>query len=177
MSAPSTALPSELAALVRKAPVVLYTTVGCAPCEEGRSLLQTRGIPIRERRIEQAADQKAMQDLGLPATGFPVLTVGQERVIGFESGQWQRILDAAQYPTTSMLPRGWQPEPSTPLAQGASSPIHRAAGPTVGARNPDDAAAPAVAADASVLTPPPMAPSGLTTQSAPSQSGSSRIRF
>lgn len=145
------ALPAALRQAVRSAPVVLYTTVGCSPCEQGRELLRSRGVPLREQRIETADDLKALQTLNIPSTGFPVLTVGSERTIGFEQGQWNRMLDVAQYPATSLLPRDWQPEPATRLAGLTDAPADRAA--------------------------PTGAPAGSESQSTPSQSGSSRIRF
>ena len=151
------ALPAALADTVNKAPVVLYTTAGCSPCDEGRSLLRSRGVPVRERRIETEEDLKALQVLGIATTGFPVLTVGTERAIGFEQGQWQRMLDAAQYPAASMLPRGWQPEPASQLSKASGPP---SSGP------PSDRETPNTASESS---------SGAT--STPSQSGSSRIRF
>lgn len=171
------ALPAALRQAVRAAPVVLYTTGGCAPCDEGRSLLRSRGVPVREQRIETEADLKALQALNIPSGGFPVLMVGGERAIGFEQGQWTRMLDAAQYPATSALPRRWQPEPATNLAGVSGAPTDRTSPADAGAGTTDDAAAQLTASDAALATPSTSTRPATATQSAPAQSGTSRIRF
>ena len=201
-TAAQAAWPAALRQAVRGAPVVLYTTAGCAPCDEGRTLLRSRGVPVREQRIETEADLKALQALNIPSAGFPVLMVGSERAIGYEQGQWTRMLDAAQYPTTAVLPRDWQPEPATNLAGNmagnmagnltgtSGAPADRTApteasagGSNVGSSNndrfggPTDATAQTPASGAVLTAPAPSARPGSATQSAPSQSGSSRIRF
>src|SRR3990167_5668633 len=47
-SANSAALPFELRQVVTKYPVTLYTSPKCAPCDMGRSLLVSRGVPFNE---------------------------------------------------------------------------------------------------------------------------------
>jgi hypothetical protein len=109
-------LPGALARLARQAPVVFYAIAACSPCDEGRALLQARGIPYTERRIDTLQDQQAMPSLGLPETGFPILSVGTERSVGYESGVWHRLLDDAGYPPQSMLPAQWRPAPARRLS-------------------------------------------------------------
>jgi hypothetical protein len=114
-------LPGELRHLARRAPVVLYAIAACAPCDEGRALLQARGIPYSERRIESAQDQQALQALGIPGAGFPVLSAGSERAVGYEAGMWQKLLDQAGYPTQSMLPTRWRAPLARPLGASAAT--------------------------------------------------------
>ncbi|MGV3741260.1 MAG: DUF4124 domain-containing protein, partial [Burkholderiaceae bacterium] len=49
-------LPFELAEAVKKHPVTLYTSEKCAPCDTGRSLLKSRGIPFSEKTVSSNAD-------------------------------------------------------------------------------------------------------------------------
>ena len=44
-------LPYELNQVAQKYPVTLYTSTDCAPCDEGRSYLNQRGIPYAEKTI------------------------------------------------------------------------------------------------------------------------------
>jgi hypothetical protein len=44
------ALPFALAQALKDHPVTLYTTTQCAACDQGRTLLQERGIPISKKR-------------------------------------------------------------------------------------------------------------------------------
>jgi hypothetical protein len=46
----ATDLPFELADARKKNPVTLYTAANCVPCEEGRALLNARGIPFSEKK-------------------------------------------------------------------------------------------------------------------------------
>jgi len=92
-----------------KHPVTLYATA-CGPaCDQARQLLQTRGIPFNDINPEANPEaQVALQKL----TGrlhVPVLVVGNDKVDGFEAGQWQATLDRAGYPKTP--PPGYKPKP------------------------------------------------------------------
>jgi glutaredoxin len=83
-----------------KFPVTLYANA-CGPaCDQGRQLLQTRGVPFADVNPETNAEaQSELQKL----TGrlhVPVLVVGKDKVEGFESGEWQATLDRAGYPRT-----------------------------------------------------------------------------
>ncbi|MFZ9407793.1 MAG: DUF4124 domain-containing protein [Burkholderiaceae bacterium] len=163
-------LPFELATALRQAPVTLYSTVGCSPCDEGRALLRARGIPVSERRIESEADLRALQAMDVPSAGFPVLVIGKERAIGFESGQWQRMLDAAGYPVQSVLPRDWVHEPArslTPTSPTASA--GAGAGTSVEASS-TPAERPAGAAGAGQAA-------GANSRSVPGQGAPARVRF
>ena len=75
-------LPGALARLARQAPVVLYGIAACSPCDEGRALLQARGIPYTERRDHTFPGHHAMLSPGLPQIGFPGLNACILRVCG-----------------------------------------------------------------------------------------------
>ncbi len=143
-------LPFELRQVVNKYPVVLYTAAQCAPCDSGRSLLTSRGVPYTERTVTTNEDRVALQRL-TSDTSLPYLTLGGQKVKGFNDTEWTQYLDAAGYPKTSTLPATYRNAPATPLvslqpvapaakasdkpAAGASDPAYQAP-PTTNPSNP-----------------------------------------
>ncbi len=114
-------LPFAIANAVRSAPVVLYTSLSCSPCAQGRQLLQNRGIPFSERTVSTEADLDALKALGME-NNFPVLEVGRNRISGYGSEQWNGALTSAGYPAQASLPSGFQTGQVTALAPRSSSP-------------------------------------------------------
>ncbi len=108
-------LPYELKLARDRFPVVLYTADGCAPCASARQHLAARGVPYSERTIGTAADFDAFKALGFAENSFPAITVGRERLVGFESGAYDRVLNAAGYPRTSQLPKGYRHAAAAPM--------------------------------------------------------------
>lgn len=133
---PSTAgLPYELTEAVRAHPVVLYSGAECAPCDEGRRMLNQRGVPFSEKTVTTAEDLAAYKQVAGDAR-LPTLTVGRTRERGFEAGAWNAALTAAGYPETSRLPRNYRqpeaqalaPKPAAPKAAAqAQAPAERPA--------------------------------------------------
>jgi glutaredoxin len=113
-------LPYQLAEAVKNYPVTLYTAPRCAPCDQGRALLQARGIPYTEKTIVSAADHAALNQAG-GANQLPLLLVGRQTQVGFETGAWEAALTAAAYPAQRMLPPGYRPAPPQPAAPAANS--------------------------------------------------------
>lgn len=111
-------LPAELRQAVQRHPVTLYAAPDCAPCVEGRALLQARGIPYSEKRVESGEDVAALEQL-IGGRTLPVLAIGAQLLRGY-SGDWASFLDAAGYPRESRLPRGWPPASVSPLAPRAA---------------------------------------------------------
>lgn len=133
-------LPFELRQVTSRYPVTLYAAANCIPCDSGRQLLQQRGIPYTERRIDTGEDTAALERLAGGRT-VPALTVGAQALRGFNAADWGSYLDAAGYPRESRLPRGWQAPPVTPLVAREPVPAAAAAPPS-----PATPAAPAAAA-------------------------------
>jgi glutaredoxin len=138
--APSLAgLPVELRQAVSQYPVTLYTTPGCRPCDNGRQLLQQRGIPFAERIAgSSSADQTAMQRL-TGGTTLPVLTIGQQQLKGLTPSEWHSYLDAAGYPRESRLPGSYRPPAAAPLvtpAEPESTPAVAPAAPAAPDESP-----------------------------------------
>jgi len=121
-------LPYALRDTVKKYPVTLYTTDCGEACDKARELLRTRGVPHTEKdpRVPEVSEE--LQKLS-GSLAVPVLQVGQGKALpGFEQGQWNRELDAAGYPKTSMLRK---PAPPPPVAPAVNRKIPPAGPATV----------------------------------------------
>jgi len=114
------ALPFESRRSAQQFPVVLYTTVDCAPCDAGRQLLRARGVPYGERMVNSKEDLEQLTKLGF-GEKLPVMTVGRQVQKEFETTAWHAALDAAGYPRAAQLPRGWSPV-ATPLVPRREAP-------------------------------------------------------
>ena len=114
-------LPSELRAAVLRYPVTLYSTADCTPCDNGRRLLQQRGIPYTERQVLNDDDVRALDKL-LGVRNVPALSIGPQPLRGFSEADWQNFLDAAGYPRESRLPKGWKAAAASPLAPRVQAP-------------------------------------------------------
>lgn len=114
-------LPFALRQVALRFPVTFYSAAGCAPCDMGRQLLQQRGVPFKEFKVEPGAGNELRRREG--TDNLPVLRVGQQQLLGFEAGEWQQTLSAAGYPATSALPGNWQ----APAVQSLSTPASKAA--------------------------------------------------
>jgi glutaredoxin len=122
-------LPAALRATAAKHPVTLYTTSGCTPCQLARTHLSRRGIPFAERTVRTVADANAFRDAGFRENAFPTLQVGRERGIGYEEGEWDRLLDTAGYPADSQLPASYRAPPPRALAAPERPALARAGTP------------------------------------------------
>jgi glutaredoxin len=138
-STPETHLPFPLKAAMSAHPVTLYTAPDCPPCQSARDLLAGRGVPFSEKTVSTTADLDAYKSLGFADASFPGVTVGRDRSTGFESGAWNRLLDAAGYPKSSMLSSQYPRAEARPLTEPPAQKL------TVGVREEQ---APATAADA-----------------------------
>ncbi len=112
--APEVVLPLELRQAAQRYPVTLYTSAECTPCDNGRRLLQQRGVPYSERLISSEDDAAALER-AVGGRTVPALTIGAQPLRGLSESDWTAFLDAAGYPRESRLPRGWQPPAPTPL--------------------------------------------------------------
>jgi len=146
---PSSGMPFELRQVVTKYPVVLYTSTACAPCDTGRTLLLTRGVPFSERTVATQEDRAYLQRL-TGDNSLPYLTIGTQRIRGLSDMEWTQYLDAAGYPKTSMLPATYRNAAPTPLVA-----IQTPATPD--SKTPDKTEA--AAKEAAPYQPPPQNPS------------------
>jgi hypothetical protein len=108
-------LPWALRSAVARYPVTLYTSAECEPCGLAREHLAQRGVPYTEKRVNDAADLKTFHALGFEKAFFPSISIGSEKLSGFESIGWDRALDATGYPRSSMLPPRRDPRTVAPM--------------------------------------------------------------
>jgi glutaredoxin len=113
-AASNTGLPFELRQIVSKYPVTLYTSNKCSPCDAGRALLVSRGVPFIERTVGTAEDSESLQRIS-GDTSLPFVTIGAQRIRGFTDAEWIQYLDAAGYPKSSVLPANYKNPAPTPL--------------------------------------------------------------
>ncbi len=111
-----TTLPYALRTPAARYPVTLYSSPECDACGAARAHLAARGVPFTEKLLKTTADVDAFRQLGFAREAVPALSVGREKTVGFEAEGWNRLLDAAGYPKTSVLPAGWKPAAAQPLA-------------------------------------------------------------
>lgn len=120
----SNGMPFELAQVVKTSPVIIYTGANCVPCDAGRKLLVTRGIPFVEKTITTNAD---IAKLGAANTEveLPQLLIGRSRQRGLDAAAWNAALTSAGYPAESKLPKEYRnppPEPAAPASRSANKP-------------------------------------------------------
>ena len=118
-------------------PVTLYTGKDCSPCNSGRNLLNSRGIPYVERTVTTPDDAAALTRLAGEPT-VPVLTIGSQQIKGYSDVQWAQYLDAAGYPKQSQLPPNYRrPQPEPLVAAQPAAPTGTAqAAPPAAAQQP-----------------------------------------
>lgn len=143
----NTGLPYELQQVVSRYPVTLFAGKDCAPCDAGRALLRSRGIPFTEKTITTNEDAESLKRLA-DTTSLPLLTIGGQQIKGYSSPEWTQYLNAAGYPEKSKLPASYRytapsplvavKEPEAPAKPGASNPAPAAveAQPRINQNNP-----------------------------------------
>lgn len=97
-------------------PVTLYTVPNCQGCDAARKLLNARGVPFKEISLTDASQMDEFKQ-AVGGNTVPAMIVGSTVQKGFEDGAYQRLLDAAGYPATGVLPPRSQAEPA-PTAPG-----------------------------------------------------------
>jgi glutaredoxin len=117
-TAPATATAQEPFAVQQakaKFPVTLYTVAGCEGCDAARKLLNARGVPFKETSLTDAAQMEEFKQV-VGGNTVPAMVVGSTVQKGFEESAYQRLLDAAGYPATGIVPPRNQaaPAPSAP---------------------------------------------------------------
>lgn len=148
-SASNAALPYELRQVAGKYPVTLFASKECAPCDEGRTLLRSRGIPFTEKTINTTEDADSLKRL-TDTTSLPVLTIGSQQIKGYSAPEWTQYLNAAGYPASSKLPASYRyaapsplvaaKEPAAPASAAASTRTAPAAVTPPARTNPDNPA-------------------------------------
>lgn len=83
-------------------PVTLFTTSDCiAECQEARNLLNKRGIPFAEKKVESKQEFEELNGLVGEPRVVPVLKVGNQVSKGFLAEDYHRLFDLVGYPKTA----------------------------------------------------------------------------
>ena len=79
--------------------MTLYTSKDCGkPCEDGRALLQKRGVPFSETAIDSTEQVEAFKARFSKEPFVPTLVVGRQVEAGLAEPLWHSLLDNAGYP-------------------------------------------------------------------------------
>ncbi|QRX83602.1 glutaredoxin family protein [Glaciimonas sp. PAMC28666] len=113
--ADTSGLSYELVQAQKNNPVTLYTSSKCIPCDDGRKLLRTRGIPFREKTITTNSDIARLKEVA-GESQLPFLQIGRSKESGFEAVAWNAALSLAGYPQNNQLPKTYQNGQSTAAA-------------------------------------------------------------
>ncbi len=135
------ALPLELRQVAQRYPVTLYTSADCSPCNTGRQLLRTRGIPFSERTVMTPDDGNALERI-TGSRALPSLSIGSQIVRGLQTDTWTSYLDAAGYPRESRLPANFPETKAVPLTEVREAPEAPATPPAPPPRRAAPAPAP-----------------------------------
>jgi hypothetical protein len=112
-------------------------------------MLITRGVPFAEKSVMTLEDSQALQRLS-GENSLPFATIGGQQLKGFSDAEWTQFLNAAGYPTSSVLPSNYRQPAATPLVAVSAAPATTA--PAAPAR---------AAAPAPQPVPPAASPSGI----------------
>lgn len=119
-------LPYALAEAVKSNPVTLYTSANCPPCDSGRSHLNKRGIPFKEKTVASNGDIAKLREAG-GGDRLPFLMIGRNKQNGFEAVAWDAALTGAGYPASNQLPKTYSNPKAESAAPAAPKPANNAA--------------------------------------------------
>ena len=123
-------LPYATQVAKKRNPVTLYTAKGCGtPCDRGRDLLSSRGVPFTEKNaMASNVDLEALRKLTGGSGEVPFLIVGETKVKGYDDDTWNSALDSAGYPHTRLPGEpASEPAPPPPAAHATPAPASPAA--------------------------------------------------
>lgn len=70
--------------------VTLYTTEWCGVCKRAKAFMKQNGVPFREWDVEKT-EYGAIKFKQLGGSGVPLITVGSEKMMGFDSGRFMEL--------------------------------------------------------------------------------------
>jgi len=85
-------------AAAEAAPVVIYRTPSCSPCDSAAAYLNSRGVPFTEKDVE--GNGELQQELKAKAgqISVPTIMIGEKVMKGYMQSLLEGELDAAGYP-------------------------------------------------------------------------------
>nr|WP_145165024.1 glutaredoxin family protein [Paenibacillus terrae] len=72
--------------------VIVYTSTNCPHCRQVKGYLADKGIEFEERNIEQN-DEYAQQVWDMGVRAVPLTVIGENRVLGMNTTQFERFLN------------------------------------------------------------------------------------
>lgn len=75
--------------------VTIYTTAWCGVCKRAKAFFKQSGIPFREWDVEKS-DYGETKFKQLGGSGVPVITVGSEKMMGFDANQFMDLWKKTQ---------------------------------------------------------------------------------
>ena len=75
--------------------VTLYTTEWCGVCKRAKAFLKQNGVPFREWDVEKT-DYGSLKFKQLGGSGVPLITVGSEKMMGFDAGRFMELWKGTQ---------------------------------------------------------------------------------
>lgn len=75
--------------------VTIYTTEWCGVCQRAKAFFKQNGVPFREWDVEKT-EYGAIKFKQLGGSGVPVITVGAEKMMGFDAGRFMALWKNAQ---------------------------------------------------------------------------------
>jgi len=75
--------------------VTIYTTEWCGVCKRAKAFFKQNGVPFREWDMEKS-DYAAAKFKQLGGGGVPVITVGSEKMMGFDANSFMALWKSTQ---------------------------------------------------------------------------------
>jgi glutaredoxin len=75
--------------------VTIYTTQWCGVCKRAKAFLKQNGVPFREWDVEKT-EYGAIKFQQLGGSGVPLITVGAQKMMGFEPTRLMEMWNTAQ---------------------------------------------------------------------------------
>jgi len=75
--------------------VTIYTTEWCGVCQRAKAFFRQNGVPFREWDVEKT-EYGAIKFKQLGGSGVPVITVGPEKMMGFDANRFMALWKNAQ---------------------------------------------------------------------------------
>jgi glutaredoxin len=70
--------------------VTIYTTEWCGVCKRAKAFFKQNGVPFREWDVEKT-DYGSVKFRQLGSSGVPLITVGSEKMMGFDAGRFMEL--------------------------------------------------------------------------------------
>lgn len=75
--------------------VTIYTTQWCGVCKRAKAFFKQNNVPFREWDVEKS-DYGAAKFRQYGGNGVPLITVGNEKMMGFDSGRFMELWTASR---------------------------------------------------------------------------------